>query len=82
MPIPQVPDQVMPLRARGGLVVARTQGSPETEMGAIRRALGKINGEIVVYETRTMDKIISDSLAAQRFSMILLGIFAALALAL
>ena len=29
-----------------------------------------------------MDKIISDSLAAQRFSMILLGIFAALALAL
>jgi ABC-type antimicrobial peptide transport system permease subunit len=29
-----------------------------------------------------MDKIISDSLAARRFSMILLGIFAALALAL
>ena len=51
-------------------------------MGAIRRAIEKINGEIVVYETRTMDKIISDSLAARRFSMILLGIFAALALVL
>ena len=35
-----------------------------------------------MYETQTMDKIISDSLAARRFSMILLGIFAALALVL
>ena len=60
----------------------RTGGSPELEMGAIRRALQKINGEVVVYGTRTMDKIISDSLAARRFSMALLGIFAALALVL
>ncbi|MGA2119603.1 MAG: ABC transporter permease [Bryobacteraceae bacterium] len=82
MTISQVPDQFMPLLARGGVFVVRTHGSQEIEMGAIRRALGKINGEIVVYETATMDKIISDSLAARRFSMILLGIFAALALAL
>ena len=82
MPTPQVPDQFMPLLARGGLFVVRTQGSPEIEMGAIRRALGKINHEIVVYETATMDKIISDSLAARRFSMVLLGIFATLALLL
>ena len=33
-------------------------------------------------DTRTMDRIISDSLSARRFSMILLGIFAALALLL
>jgi predicted permease len=82
MPISQIPDQFMPLAARGGVFAVRTQGSPETEMDAIRRALGKINGEIVIYQTRTMDKIISDSLAARRFSMILLGIFAALALVL
>ena len=82
MPISQIPDQFMPLMARGGVFVARTQGSPEIEMDAIRRALAKIDGEIVIYDTRTMDRIISDSLAARRFSMILLGIFAALALAL
>jgi predicted permease len=82
MPIAQIPDQFMPLLAGGGLFVARTQGSPEVQMSAIRRALGKVNGEIVVYHTETMDGIISDSLAARRFSMILLGIFAALALAL
>jgi predicted permease len=78
----QVPDQFMPLVARGGAFVVRTQGSPEIEMGAIRRALDKINGEIAVFGTRTMDQVMSDSMAAQRFSMILLGIFAALALAL
>ena len=82
MAIAQVPDQFMPLVARGGLFVVRTQGSQNIEMGAIRRALEKINGEIVVYATQTMNKIISDSLAAQRFSMILLGIFAVLALLL
>ncbi len=82
MPISQVPDQFMPLMARGGVFAVRTHGSPETEMDAIRQALAKINGEIVIYETRTMDKIIADSLAARRFSMILLGIFAALALVL
>jgi len=82
LPISQTPDQFLPLLARGGSFVVRTQGSPEIEMGAIRRALEKINGAMVVYETQTMDKIISDSLAARRFSMILLGIFAAFALVL
>jgi predicted permease len=81
MAISQMPDQFMPL-FRAGLFMVRTQASPETEIGAIRRALGKLNGELVVYQTETMDKIISDSLTARRFSMILLGIFAALALTL
>ena len=82
MAIPQIPDQFTPLLARGGIFVVRAQGSPEAAMSAIRRSLGKINGDIVVYATQAMDKIIADSLARQRFSMILLGIFAVLALTL
>jgi predicted permease len=82
MPIAQVPDQFAPLMARGGMFLARIQGSPENEIGPIRRALTKMNGNIVVFGERTMDKIISDSLAARRFSMILLAIFAVLALTL
>jgi predicted permease len=82
IPISQIPDPFMPLLARGAGFVVRTQGSPQIEMGLIRRALEKSNGETVVYDTETMNNIISDSLAARRFSMILLGIFAALALAL
>ncbi|MGA9882540.1 MAG: ABC transporter permease [Candidatus Acidiferrales bacterium] len=81
-PISQIPDQFFPLLARGGGFVARTQGSPDAEMKTIRSALHEVNSQIVVYEVKTMNSIISDSLAARRFSMILLAIFAALALAL
>ena len=79
-PIAQLPDQFMPLVARGVGVAVRTNGSPLAQVGAIRRALSQINSQQVMYGTETMDGIISDSLAARRFSMILLGIFAALAL--
>jgi putative ABC transport system permease protein len=41
-----------------------------------------MSSQQVIYGVQTMDQIISDSLAAHRFSMILLGIFAALALLL
>jgi predicted permease len=81
-PISQIPDQFMSLLARGAQFVVRTQGSPGIAMGPIRQALEKVNSEIVLFDTDTMDSIISHSLAARRFSMILLGIFAALALAL
>ena len=81
-PIWQVPDQFMPLLARGVQFVVRTQGSPSVEMGPIRQSLEKISPEMVVYDTEALDDVISDSLAARRFSMILLGIFATLALAL
>ena len=81
-PISQIPDQFMPLLARGEAFVVRTQASPETELAPIRQAIGKINGEIVIFDTQTMESLVSDSLAARRFSMILLGIFAGLALIL
>ncbi|MDE3108466.1 MAG: ABC transporter permease, partial [Acidobacteriota bacterium] len=81
-PISQVPDQFFPLLARGGQFVVRTQGSPDAEMKTIRTALRSVNSGVVVYEVRTLKSIISRSLAARRFSMILLAIFAALALVL
>jgi predicted permease len=82
LPISQIPDQFAPLLARGSQFVVRTQVSPGAEMGSIRQALHKINPQIVLFDVHTLDDTISDSLAARRFSMILLGIFAALALAL
>ena len=81
-PISQVPDQFLPLMARGGEFVTRTQGSPDAEMKTIRDALRSVNSQIVVFEVHTMDNIISRSLADRQFSMILLGVFAALALLL
>jgi predicted permease len=61
-------------------VVVRTKGSPLAQVGSIRHALEQINSQLVMYDVETMDNIMLDSLAARRFSMILLGVFAALAL--
>jgi ABC-type antimicrobial peptide transport system permease subunit len=41
-----------------------------------------MNSENTMYETRTMETIVADSMSARRFSMILLSIFASLALLL
>ncbi len=75
----QIPDKFMPMAADVGIVV-RTAGAPLAQLGAIRRVLGQINGELVMYHAQTMGEIISGSLAERRFSMILLEVFAALAL--
>ncbi len=80
MPLWQLPDQFMPLVAKGVGVAVRTNGPPMAQVSDIRRALSQIDSQMVMYSTQTMDGVISDSLAARRFSMILLGIFAALAL--
>ncbi len=80
LPLAQLPGQFMPLVAGGIGVSIRTPGSPLTQVGSIRRVLSQINSQQVMYNTETLDGIISGSLASRRFSMVLLGIFAALAL--
>jgi predicted permease len=75
----QIPDQFVPLLAGYTGIVVRTAGSPLTQVGSIRQTLNQISSQQVMYNIQTMDGIISDSLAARRFSMVLLGIFAGLA---
>ncbi len=79
-PLAQFPDQFLSLMAGGVGVAVRTQGPPLMRVSQLRRALSHLNSQQVMYNVRTMDGIIAGSLAARRFSMILLGIFAALAL--
>jgi ABC-type antimicrobial peptide transport system permease subunit len=49
---------------------------------AFRSAMEKIDSTSVVYHVRTMDSIVASSIATKRFSMLLLSVFAALALLL
>jgi predicted permease len=81
MPLMQLPDVLWngPPQA---MVVMRTKGSPAALVPAIREIIEKMNGENVMYETKPLEEIVADSLADRRFSMILLGVFAALALLL
>jgi predicted permease len=75
----QIPDQFVRLIGGNTGIVLRTAGSPLAQVGSIRRALEQANAQPVMYHIQTMDGIITDSLAARRFSAVLLGIFGALA---
>jgi hypothetical protein len=81
-PFMQLPPKLMPLAAAAVAVVLRTEGDPAAVMDPVRRAVGEIDAGEVIYNVETMDEVISNSFAARRLSMILLGLFAALALAL
>ncbi len=82
LPVTQLPDKVMPLLADGIGIVARVQGAPAGSVPAIRNALAQVNTGQVIYGEQSMDEIIADYLSGRRFSMILLGVFAGLALIL
>jgi predicted permease len=77
----QIPDQLQGLFNSTGFVV-RTAGSPDAFTGAVRNAVHAFNSKAVFFEPDTMNHIISQSLAARRFAMILLAVFAGLALIL
>ena len=81
-PISQLPDSIFSLLEHGTGAVIRTEGSPLALIGSITNAVQGVNSQIVVYEPETMDSVISESLAAKRFVMVLLGVFAALAVIL
>ncbi|MGB6822149.1 MAG: FtsX-like permease family protein, partial [Candidatus Acidiferrales bacterium] len=81
-PLLQVPDQFMPLMAKGTDFMMRTRVPPDSVLPAIRHTIEQMSSQQVIYGVETMDDIIADSLAARRFGMILLGVFAALALIL
>lgn len=76
----QIPDHVLPLAVRDIAVVFRTTDAPLAQVGAIRRALREIDGQFVMYGEQAMKRAISSGLARRRFTMAVLGVFAALAL--
>jgi predicted permease len=76
----QLPDRLLPLLATGANLVVRTAGPPLGSVNAIRGALKQLDSQQVMYGIETMDQVMARSLAARRFSMVLLGAFAALAL--
>ena len=63
-------------------VVVRTEGDPAAIASAVRREILKLDPEQPISNVRTMDKVLSDSLMLRRVSMLLLTVFASLALTL
>jgi predicted permease len=82
LPVSQIPDQFISLLAKSEGFVVRTHSPGYASVEAIRGAIEGMNREQVAYGFESMHGIIAASLQERRFAMILLAIFAALALAL
>ena len=77
----QMPDEFIKLSASGMSVVVRSDGA-DGLFNSIRHTSEQMSGQQVISGAQTMDEIIASSLATRRFSMILLSVFAGLALLL
>jgi predicted permease len=75
-----LPQTQFPTRA---MTVALRNGSdPAGLVGAVKAELRSLDGDLPMYYVRTMRQRVDESLARRRFSMLLLGVFASMALAL
>jgi len=63
-------------------LLVRAGGDPQMLTSAVRREVLAIDPELPVYNVKTMEAAVEDSLAGRRFSMLLLALFALVALAL
>jgi putative ABC transport system permease protein len=75
-----VPHMQHPAESMG--LAVQTQGDPAALASAVRREILKLDPEQPVSSVRTMDTVLSDSLMLRRVAMLMLAVFAALALTL
>jgi putative ABC transport system permease protein len=77
--VSQVPPGGMPFIMR---IAMRTDADPQTMADKVRAAVKEVNPEQPVSKVQTMEQLVSSSIAKPRFSMMLLSLFALLALVL
>jgi predicted permease len=68
--------------SRAMTVVVRGASDPAGLAGAVTRQIRELDPDLPIYKMRTMSERVDESLAERRFSMLLLTVFAALALGL
>ncbi|HZF40160.1 MAG TPA: ABC transporter permease [Blastocatellia bacterium] len=77
MPVFQIPR----IR-RDAIFIARTTADPASLAATMRREIAAVDADLPVYDVRTMNQVIAESVAQRRFTMGLLAIFAFAALSL
>ncbi len=75
-----VPSAQAPLQDM--MILVRTSGDPTALVPALRNAVWSIDADQPIANISTMEKIVADSIAQPRLSMLLMGLFGALALIL
>ena len=64
----------------GMTIVVRAQSSPASLVPAVRHELSSIDPGLAMYDIRSLREVVSESVAQQRFTTWIVGLFAALAL--
>ena len=83
-----IPHIQWPVATHGGdpirsvFVVARTTGDPMSVAGAVRGEIRQMNASLPVANVRSMNDVVATAMATSRLTGFLLGVFAAIALAL
>jgi putative ABC transport system permease protein len=82
-PVPEfyLPYEQAPLR-RMNLVVRTSADNPNGVTAMLRSALKEMDRDQIIWQTRTLDQLVVASIAGRRFNMLLLSLFACLALIL
>jgi putative ABC transport system permease protein len=79
----QLVDKYLPLGIEGGAtVVVRTRSDPLGFITAMQDQTAQLDDGLAMFDVRTLDNIVFSWLATRRLAMILLSLFAALALVL
>jgi putative ABC transport system permease protein len=78
----QVPDKFFPIVVKRMSLLVRTSGDPLSLVDSVRRQVLAADNNQPVYNARTMEQVINESIAPRRFAMLLLTIFAGVALLL
>ena len=78
----QIQDRWLPAMDTWTTIVVRTRLDEASLMSAIRASASGANGEQTIYNIQPLQQIVSDSMSAQQFPVILLGTFAVLAMLL
>ena len=81
-PRPEVYRHLLTSPPTSPVVVVSTNGDPRGLIPTLRGAVRELDRDLPAATARTMDEIIARSVAERRFLMALLGVFAAVALAL
>jgi putative ABC transport system permease protein len=82
MAYPQIPEKYLYNAGRSMSLLIRASGDPLALVPAVRTQVAALDPDLPLYEVHTMEALVADSIAPDRFSTILLGSFAALALLL
>src|SRR5262249_18011617 len=81
-PIMQLPDEMLGFAAHALAVIVRSNVAPDLLMHSIRSELTAFDSGAIIQNPEPLTDLIRSSLAQQRFSLTVLGAFAAMAMVL